>query len=209
MAGFQVGDIVAITFSAEAFAQRILNTITYRCTAAGAPSDTIQSDSQFIGALVKEGGAADMVTKIGDINGNAWAMNEVVVQDVFPIRYRSFATSSIGAGTAGPSPRPNVSGVITRRTNISGRDQVSSLKFGPTADADVAGGFMTADWLERAQIVADAFEVVLAGATTLRLEPVIWHRTIPFTGTYYTRVSDCVPQSTSRVIRRRTVGLGI
>lgn len=208
MAGFAVGDIISISWDAQAFNQTILNTLTYRVTASSGGTSTVQSDSFDIATVVNTGGAADLTTKITNIVSEEWTLGGITVQDVFPIRYRSFTLDSAALGARGACNRPNCSGVITRRTILSGRDQVSSIKFGPTADDDVADGSMNGGWRDLAQVLADAMEVVIAGPTTLRLEPVIWHRGVPFDGLYYSRVTDCVPQVTSRVMRRRTVGVG-
>lgn len=206
--GFAVGDIIEVTFKGDVYNQTVLNILHYRVLTAATGSTTVQSDSLATAEHVGPAGGADIWTLMALLLANDYNLEGVRVQDVFPVRYAPVFAALPAQGTGGPGNSTNLAGVITKQTRLSGRDQVGSIHLGPIADGDQDQGFMAGTWLTDAQSLADAMEVVLSPVAGLTLEPVIWHRTVPATGTYSTRITNCTPRDTLRVMRRRTVRVG-
>lgn len=103
----------------------------------------------------------------------------------------------------------NSAAVITRRTVLAGRDQVSNLHMViPQTGATVAAGEVTPGWKLLAEPLRAALytDIVTAGGTDL--EPVIYHQGVPAPD-HYQEVHSAVIQDTARVMRRRTVRLGV
>jgi len=206
--GFAVGDIIECSFVGDAFNQTILNILHFRVLTAATGTTTVQSDSQATAEAIAITGSSDLASLMLPLLSNSYTMESVRAQDVFPIRYAPVLVDSIGTGSAGTGERTNDAGVISKQTRLSGRDQVGSIHLGPLATGSVDAGFMTPTWLEAAQTLADAMEVVISPVSGLTMEPVLWHRTKTVLQNYSDRVTNCTPRESARVMRRRTVRVG-
>jgi hypothetical protein len=132
---------------------------------------------------------------------------EVRAQEIFPLRWapRSVPLSLPGSGLG--TTVSNLSAVITKRTDLAGRKFRGSVHV-PLSPANVADGEVNAGY--KALMVA--FSADLVSAQTVATgggvyQPAIYHRFDPNNPS--TDVVEGLPQDTARVMRRRTVGLGI
>lgn len=138
----------------------------------------------------------------------------VECQRVWPLIERSVVRSDTWApaGTnASVANTSNVSQVLTRRTDSSGRDQVSDLHLpAPTATAAIVNGYLSA--AQQALLttygpILYTSIAVLAGAVVF--DPVIWHRVVAVGQPNYDLITSFKVQQTVRTMRRRTVNIGI
>lgn len=144
---------------------------------------------------------------------DSWSGLSVQSQRVFPLTERSANSSSTWnvVGAAPGADTANVAQVVTRRTERAGRSEVSTghLPCPTTADAIIAGELTVAQKALLTQWLGAQYTTVTLLAGSVSLEPVIWHRGIPPEGRFYSIITSAVIQPTVRVMRRRTVGLGI
>lgn len=206
--GLIVGDVVEVSFIGTAFEQTILNILHYRVTVQAPGATTVNSDLGVIASSFAVGGDNDLATLISKCVSNSYVMDFVKAQAVFPVRYASVQVASVIPGEGGPGSRTNDAGVITKRTQLSGRDQVGSIHLGPLADGHTADGRVVADWFDEASNLGDAMLLVVNPTDGPTLEPVLWHRNVDAGGDYTTRIINYIPQDTVRTMRRRTVRVG-
>lgn len=206
--GLVVGDIVEVSFIGTAFEQLILNILHYRVTVQAPGTTTVQGDLANIALSFAVGGDNDLASLMVPLLSTNYGMDFVKAQAVFPVRYASVQVASVIQGTGGTGARTNDAGVITKRTQLSGRDQVGSIHLGPLPDDLVNSGQVTNDWLTAANTLGDAMLLVVSPTGGPTMEPVLWHRTVPASGQYSTRITNTIAQDTVRTMRRRTVRLG-
>lgn len=211
-----VNDVVAVTFRGTCFAQRIMFTRTYRCTEIGAPIRTTVEELNAIinsqSALVAAGGNDIIDAYLACMSTN-YTLNVIRAQVISPVRSAYFdqATAQVGNG-AGPSTTANIAGVITARGALAGRQFVSNSHIGPIPTEASAAGLLTNPF--KLQMESLAFCMQLAFRTGIapagnEYEPVIFHyRKPPRPPLAPDRIEDTTVQTTTRVMRRRTVGVG-
>lgn len=206
-----VGDIFQFRMLGQVNNQSTISVFNYRVSSVvGAPLPGPIADA--INALqILPAGAAGAALPCLPSN---WSGGGVECQRIYPKALRSVVRSDVWApnGTnASVANTSNVSQVITRRTDNSGRDQVSDLHLpAPTATAAIVNGFLSAAQQALLATYAPVLYTsisVLAGAATF--DPVIYHKVVAEGQPNYDIVTSFKVQQTVRTMRRRTVGLGI
>lgn len=200
------GSIVEATFSGTHSGQRILNVYHYRVSQISTLPYNDEMD-QFIlqfGSLA----AGGMRRTLLDCMPANYTLQQMVAQGVFPQRFRRDVTVVNNAGTRGDAIAPNIAAVVTLHTERAGRSQIGGKHFITGSENDVVLGIIQAGLLANMQLHANACVLPLtATAGGGVYTPVIFHRNTPATPS--TDLVGGFPQETSRVMRRRTVGLGI
>lgn len=139
---------------------------------------------------------------------NSWEGLTWRIQKVHPVRFLAsvFVDQQAGA-IASPALFSNTAGVITRRTEFSGRKQVSTLHMPGLPASGSTEGTLTAAQKTLYSALGDAIILKLQdGSISLNMSPSIVHKTNPLS---VDTITNFVVQDTTRVMRRRTVGLGI
>lgn len=159
---------------------------------------------------VKPGGAMDLGTDYLAVCAADFQLTAMRVQIVAPARLR-FLEDPIGAaGTqAGNTQATNINGTITFRTDKSGRDQLGTIHPPALAEGTYANGLILPAFRDKLSALGDTLSglVVLPGDMGI-WRPCIWHKTR--VGSAATDgITDYSVGDTVRVMRRRTVGLGI
>lgn len=143
---------------------------------------------------------------------------DVSCQIVFPTRFLKFAAPITKAGSVGVScTAQNVAAVITKQTRNAGRNAVGSLHIGGLATSLYSGGLATVTLKTSMAFVLSSMlsNIDLATSTTTWL-PCLANRTVivvegkkhyPIVGSTELYTGKIQPEL--RVMRRRTVGLGI
>lgn len=135
--------------------------------------------------------------------------NEMTMQPIYPNRYNA-ATLSMAGSTgflSGEALPPNVSATITKRSVNATRWGRGSNHLAGVRLQDTSGGRWDAGQLVLLDGYADFISGQwAAGGSFLNFRPVLWNRTNPGR---ITDVTSASAQPTTRVERRRTVGLGI
>lgn len=140
----------------------------------------------------------------------SYTLTRWVVQKIYPTRLKYESLARGAAGThAFDTATGNQAAVITGQTPFAGRSEVSNKHIGPIPqDSSVQdSGMVAAAYKALLTTLAGAFNSSITSvAPAVQLDPGIYHRTggIRFTSYYQMTVQD-----TLRVMRRRTVGVGI
>lgn len=208
MAEAAVGDIYFVTYKGLLSAQTILNTFAYRLQAIdGNPTvETIYDGmDQLLNAT-----AGELKDKLADCLPDDYDFVEARIQKVAPQRMdaKVYDLAPAGGNFGFAASTANLAGVILRRGEVATRKAQSTLHL-PYADKEtgLANGLVSANYKTVAGALATYLKAdITLPTTTNTLRPVIYNRTSSPNFTAITR-TEVMP--TLRVMRRRTVGLGI
>lgn len=196
--------ICEVSFEGRLNGQQTISLFHYVVTDSTYITDGQAALEEFIQLLREAGGLFDnyripLSTELQGLN--------IYAQLVYPVRYRY--TTDGQPDTTGDAPGgsypPNVQASITRAAEKSGRKYISHLALpGIPMDA-IDNGLIDPLFTASMNGLCDSIvqEHVLAGGATFT--PCIWHRT---STPNHDQIVLAFPQPTSRVMRRRTVGLG-
>lgn len=136
-------------------------------------------------------------------------IHEIRAQAIYPTRYAYQAfTPTVTAGSRDGDAAPqNITAVATVRTPFTGRHQHGNVFMAGLIVADVVAGLLTDECKDAlALAVAPLVRDISTADPVSSWNAVIYNRTTPADSAY---VSGWFPQDQARVMRRRTVGLGI
>lgn len=214
-----VGNSVCqVTLISTLFGQTVMNTFHYRLDLSGgnvAAGSAFLSD--FNDALNAGGGLFEqyilcLPTQALNIHAD--------FQWIDPDRFikRTFVVNPTG-GAAHVCTTPNLAAVLELRGNIASRRSVGTKHLPGLGGTAVAAGIVQAELRAQIQELGDqAVLDVAVGGRTMR--PIVFGRArpsytkpdgtvVPALPKSYKDVTGYVDQATARVMRRRTVGLGI
>lgn len=207
--GLQGSDVVLITAFGTQYNQRIMNTFPYVVDGpqTGNPitDDLIAVGAEFCGLGV---GANDRTTNYLAMFGPEYVLNWVRVQRIAPQRSVLVDITMGDVGTnASSATTCNLAAVITKRTVLSGRRYVSTSHFGGIPANATVGGNITAAY----KVFVDAFSGGMLvplniPGVGLTLTWGIYHKAGG--GPNFDEIIQTLSPTTTRVMRRRTVGLG-
>lgn len=200
-------DVVRLQFRGRCFGQQILADLTYVVSVGvpAQPTDTVLLD--FLNQI--QIGATDLRTPYLALLPPQYVLDEIRAQKVFPTReaYVSFFPVAGTVGTnANNATVGNDAAAITRRTALSGRSQVSTLKIGPAPDGAAAAGAITAAYgALLATFAAATLTTVVDAVSTAQYVACIANRNGVVNGRLLRSYRVGIY---SRVNYRRTVGIG-
>lgn len=205
--GLAVGSIIEATFRGTLLGQTVMSVWHYAVTTVATEPSIANELRDFLNtwdnALV-----AGIRLGYVDCMPSNYTLRQSSAQLVSPTRSRKFFhTLNIG-GNRTAAMVPNTAGVMTYQTDAGGRDQVGSkhLPIDPNVDA-VDGNLDVAYKNVLAILGARTTLPLLVVANGGEYAPVLWHRKKPQPSS--SAIKDFIVQDTARVMRRRTVGLGI
>lgn len=204
-----VGDIMQAIIRGRVNGQVNLNVLHYRCTKS--PTGTnyfIQTEN--LGRIIG-GPAADSIvsTWLPNIGKNA-TIDWVQTQRVSPIRsiYTRFPVGAPGTNAADCEAQ-NTAAVLTKQVDRVGRGRVGSFHAGYVPPAFQLRGLLTVAGTVEYTKLADKLNALLVGPLDgAEYEPVTFEPTAPV-GFNFSKIVNVFVQPEVRVMRRRTVGLGI
>lgn len=202
-------DLFRVAAVGEAFNQRIILTHAYAVqTVSGAPSEATVSG--FLLDQLRAGGGGDLFeTLYLACLPPQYTLLYWQVQKVAPTRFRYYKFTRTQAGTHAAAARTaNQAAVITFGTLLGGRSQVSNKHIGPIPEGvnvQVDGLVASAYKDKLSPLASGMLQSVGTFGDPANLVPCIPHRTPAGS---YTLMFNNIVQSTIRVQRRRTVGLG-
>jgi hypothetical protein len=202
-----VGDIVFMAFEGQCFGQTVLFTQYYRCSGVGGAQTSLTQDFTEMFNLINGGGPEDLTTAYKDLFSNEYVLEAVRLQRIKPVRsaFNRFAINA-GNGTFDGQTGTAANSVgVTFRTELAGRDQVSTKKLGPVPEEAQLSGLLTDAYKAEVKVFADAvmLDIVLLAAQ-VTLIPVIFHPTTGLADDFATyEIQDEV-----RTMSRRVVGRG-
>jgi len=205
--GLLNNDIVQMSWRGKCFNQRIIMVRNYLVLGDYNVATTIAQDLDDITNQLAPAGAFDATTAYLACLPPEYELQEIRSQRVKAVR--SVIRSSVFGGLPGTHASsatvPTDSGAITFRTDLAGRSQVSVVKIGPLPDAASVAGNLTAAQLAKHSALATKLLTAFAPAGSGSvITPVVVGKAL----TNPSALTSAVPEVTSRVITRRTVGRG-
>lgn len=205
--GLLNNDIVQLSWRGTIFGQRVLMVRNFLVLGDYNAATTVAQDLDDIKANVAPAGAFDITTSYLACLPAQYTLNELRAQRLKAVRSAIRSTTfafTIGTN-ANPATVPSDSGAITFRTALAGRTQVGVVKIGPLPDAASANGFLTNAQLALHSALATKLltNFAPAGSGSV-IVPVVVGKSL----LNPSALTSAVPEVTSRVITRRTVGRG-
>lgn len=210
MANIAVGDLVQLSFRGLSFAQQIIMVRNYRMSVAPTATTTVFDFCSNLAVSLNVGGSnsAYRSAYLACLS-SSYQLQEIRVQVIKPIRYVAVTAALAVNGTRGVANAASQAGTITMFTEKAGRDQQSSVHIGPIASADsIAGVIVPGLNGALADLRDHLFDTLSPGAGLGVLDPVIWHAGVPGPTISYDIIEDGTVRDTTRVMRRRTLGVG-
>lgn len=206
-----IGDIVQVVLQSDVISQTCLNVLYYKCftlptnTSYGVAMDAL-ANTVYSGA-----GTGTLAEPFVAALANNCALEGVQVQRVYPQRdyYLRVSIESIGA-QADNCTATNVSGVINKRADRAGRGRHGSFHMPGVPYSAYSNGRVTDEYTGALNTLGAALSngQILVSGSNYVWQPILW--TPGNSGeTNYSRIILCEAMRTLRVVRRRTVGLGI
>lgn len=219
MSPVAVGWVVAVTFRGTMNNQIVMTTFHYMITeiAAGPIPSNVVSITDINTALTAPGNMQDDYAQAMPSN---WSQTAMEYQWIAPIRFRKIAFGNgfpVG-GNINDAHTSNLAVVISLSGERSGRRFVANKHLPGIADGDFTGGIIGNPTLGDMTAVA-AQSLANLVTPELTLVPIIYGRFIapfvkcgvnkPGQAELKTPVAGAAVKDTVRVMRRRTVGVGI
>lgn len=200
-----VGDRFLITNVGTLCGQRIMNTWWYTLSVMiGSPnigSVMDQLETAFIAG-------AGVDAKFAGCCPDNYALDETWIQPVDPIRYvKKVYARGINGSWGENSNTANVAGVVTRRSVKATRKGVSSLHVPIAAEPSaMANGLVSNALKTKLSSLALQMEADITTLAGHVFTPIVRSGPLPLEAE---PIGSCFAQAQVRIMRRRTVGLGI
>lgn len=203
------GDTFLVKVNGALLGQRTITTWAVSLL-SGIGADTGQITQTKIATKLNSGG--QLLTLFANCCPQNWVSSSITVQQIFPRpALVPFVLPTIDEGGGAVSTVPNVSAAITRKGNVAARFNIGGIRV-PLSPADCVGGML-------GELVQTSLGVLatymrtntsdIAGTTTWAWGHIHPVGVPPNVTPVFVFTDSTEVQLTSRVMRRRTVGLGI
>lgn len=203
--------LINVTYRGTLFGQRVMTTTSWRnLSPSGGASDFEQL--QNIATFFATGGGLSLLQAYLEATSFDLNVDDVVVQEIYPTRSAMITQTIDEPGLIAQGALvPNVAAVIVRKTELAGRDQLSPLHIpGVPLGTNVVAGSWTDPYrgvLEVLGLASYSEKTVPVTGGSLTLNGVIINA--PYDAGLFSRLRTHTVNLRARVMRRRTVGLGI
>jgi hypothetical protein len=205
-----LNDIVQITVTGSYEAQVLLNVMHYKAENAPDPGRTYEQGLTDLVAAIKNDVASNWVPSLLDCMGQEAGIDKIRAQRVYPTRDYYVDVTEAQPGThANPVRTANIAATLTKQSSRAGRGRSGSFHvFGVPEGTFDLGRFLAA-YME----LLDTLSVNLKKTQVEHLGFSVWYPGM-YNGSLGTPLnwSDIVqitPQDTVRIMRRRTLRVGI
>lgn len=206
MAGLNVGDVVALSYQGLILGQRTINTLHYVVQISSTNTSVLPALTSLASAF-STGAVSPTLPLLAAMPQN-WTLTHIRAQRVSPTRsaFVDYADGRPGQLVT-DAESTNVNATITKRTISGTRPGIGSFH-APAIPVDgFAFGLLTAAYKILTETYAIRFiNVFIDPVDNTQLQPIVFHKAVPSAS--FPIVSITV-QNTLRVMRRRTVGVGI
>ena len=203
----QLLDTFQIAMNGLCFGQRIRLRHTYAVIAVSPSQDEILAMNEII-TQVQTPGPNDLKTSYLSLLPIDYVMDEIRGQWLWPFKraYISIVPNTPNGTNLNTATVSSDSAAVTRRTNIAGRDQISTLKIGPAPDGASSAGLLVSAY----RILLNSFATESLKALVMPVSGIIAIPTILLnSGQSNNRdLRTAVIGLESRVMRRRVVRRG-
>jgi hypothetical protein len=201
-----VGQVYLVTTNGLAFGQMVLNTFYYQVSIVGSETDIRTLASNMFAKLT---GAGSLTNGIFGCTPPQYQMVELWIQNVFPIRYRKFVNPMT---TPGAFPQnastANLATTITRFGDQANKHNRGSLHLlAPNLDPGTTAGDISGALATAASTLALRLNASITTTGLTVLIPGLWPKKAT-AAQQFVPVTGSIVESTVRVMRRRTVGVG-
>lgn len=201
----QVGDVLEVRMNSRLFGQRLLNTMHYRVTTPPENADLKIEASEIINSMR---GAQGVIAQLVALGCPDWSMEYADVQVIYPSRkaFVRIPVNSVGLNpTPGGALPANVAVVVSTSPVVAVKGRTGSMHVAGIGAADVKDGELNLDTFGKLDVLGTAMVNDMVTVSGGVYEPVLYPRKqgLPILRQDVYRV-----QVTSRVLRRRTVGVG-
>jgi hypothetical protein len=203
-----LNDVIQVSYRGSLFGQRILNIFHYVVAVAGAGTDFDQLDN-LSSNIALGAGSTDMKSIFLAALAPEYTLEQIRVQRVYPTRSIYAYTTDGTSGTyATGCETSNVSVSLEKRTLRAGRMGIGRTQLAgiPTAamnNGEVTAGYMTTELIGLA--TAMLWTITTTG-------PVVTYAPCLFNplavGDKFATLLSVIPQTSLRVMRRRTLRVG-
>lgn len=206
MPNVAVGDKVLVTAVGILAGQVTMNTFPYRVSSVTGTVDQEAAAETMITFLKAEGNVLDALQACLPLN---WSSVGIWWQVMKPVRYRKIQSAWNIAGTfEGQANTANVQASVTRVGALANRRNVGGIRIPiATSDDAVLNGLIQTALEGPLDDLCEAMKQTFA--TTGSVVEYVPQVGTPKGNGSYADVVDVFKQLTARVLRRRTVGLGI
>lgn len=206
--GLAIGDVCSLTYESSYAGQQIRYVLHYRVTIAGS-SVSPELDLDAMAANFAAPGSNTLTGALQGLHVADFNFDAVSAQRVWPTRtIRMTTLSSFPGILIEAGLPPNTAAVVTKRSLTPGRMGLGSLHLSGVPVSYVTNGEIDAGSIPNyATLLAQLFASRTVPAVTMSIEPGMFNPTFP--PAFFSRMFDTILQTTIRVMRRRTVRLGI
>lgn len=199
--------IIEVSYRGKLLGQQVINTFHYRvATPSGNPS--VSGEMEQLIPRFTSLGPLDNLTAYRGACTESYQIEQCVLQPIFPTRFRRLVATLTTQGVVDPTEVSNVQAAITFVTAKAGRSQIGGVRIPSSPQLAIAGSWQ-GPYVNSLGACGQAFsETVAAVAGGGFYTPVIYHRGAN-ANPKFDDIEDYIVQRTTRVIRRRTVGVGI
>lgn len=204
----QAADILEVTLLGKFINEDIQNKFHYACISVSGAAQSTQDVAAALQANFVAG--AGLINLMRLLLPDEYLLTGVRYQVIAPVRQVAYPIVTSLAGLNGlGTTTGNIAFALTKRGDLAGRKNISTTHVMGTTDAGITEeGKLTPQAMTLAQNIAafmDNQVSITVGGVDYEFGPVIYHPTDPGNPTPITSV---IVQSTVRVMRRRTVGIG-
>jgi len=204
--GLPEGAIFEVSYIGKLLNQLTMNVRHYYVAAQSTTPSYIEEVENILGYFSDQGVGSVLPAYLGVLPENL-TVQQVVVQVLTPSRFRK-QFETLNQGGLGPETAvSNVQASITFTTRLSGRDQQGGMRV-PASPANAeAGNWSAAYQTDLTTLAARLSESFTEPDGDGIYAPCIYHRTKAAPANR-TEIFAFIVQPTTRVIRRRTLGVG-
>lgn len=202
-----LGDIIQVSWRGVYASQRIILTRSYRVDPGPIAVQPTQTTLTQINSALAVGGTNPITSSYLACLPVNYSLLEIRSQVIRPLRsafFSNFFTGVIGTNVTSTANVGNDSAAVNFRTANGGRNQVSVVKIGPVPSTSAVLGAFNAPYLTALSAFATAYSAAQTiAANSITITPIIAHPSGTFDA-----ITNFTIGAFSRVIRRRTVGVG-
>ena len=203
-----VGDLIEVVIKGQIHNQTTLTVFHYYVSGASTTPDLFDELENVLDEFLDMGVGSFLPTWLSVVP-SSWNLRTISTQKIAPVRSRRVVSATQNeAGLGSDSGVTNVQGAITFQTDFAGRRFIGGVRV-PMSPADAFNGSWSALTLGKLEALAQEFGSPFTepGGDGI-YQPCIYHRDLA-PPSNRTDITAVLVQPTTRVIRRRTVGLGI
>jgi hypothetical protein len=199
--------IIEAAYVGECNGQTVMNIFHYRVETQSSIADVGAEVLVFRQAFGSLGGGSMLAAYLLCMPTN-YTLTRVTAQPIYPTRYRRNTQGNEVAGTGSAAAlTSNLQASITLTTDLAGRNQNGGKRLLLPGDGFLDGNLVDAQFDALGTLGAAMILPVTAGSGGGIYNACLFHRP-PSVG-QYTDITGFIVQRSVRVMRRRTVGLGI